>query len=395
MNICVVTTTRADYGLLKPLIRRFLDDKIFCVKIVVTGTHLSEKYGYTYKEIEKDGFQTAARIAILSEEKDSLAVPKCMANAIVKFSEYFQADRPDFVLLLGDRYETFAIAIAAYNARIPIIHLYGGDTTEGALDEAYRHSITKMSYLHFVSNEDSRRRVIQLGEEPERVFNVGSLGIENVLHEPLMSMEELERDLHFQLGGSYAVVTFHPVTLEADTAEAQCGELLRALEKRKDLRYIITKSNADENGGRINSLWDKYGEQRDNVYVTESLGMKRYLSAVSHARMVIGNSSSGLSEVPAFHVPTVNIGDRQKGRLRGKSVVDCLPKETDILRAMDIAESTAFLKEIQEEVSVYGDGHTSEKIVDIVRQYMRKNTINQKKNFYNIMRPHTGEKWKG
>lgn len=384
MNICVVTTTRADYGLLKPLIGRFLDDGTFCVNIVATGTHLSEKYGYTYKEIEKDGFQTAAEIAILPDEKDSLAVPKCMANAIVKFSEYFQADRPDFVLLLGDRYETFAIASAAYNARIPIIHLCGGDTTEGALDEAYRHSITKMSYLHFVSNEDARRRVIQLGEAPERVFNVGSLGIENALHEPLMSVEELERDLHFRLGGRYAVVTFHPVTLEADTAEAQCRELMQALEKREDFRYIITKSNADENGGRINKLWDEYGEERDNVYVTESLGMKRYLSAVSHARMVIGNSSSGLSEVPAFHVPTINIGDRQKGRLRGKSVLDCKPEKADILRAMDIAESVAFLKEIQVEASVYGDGHTSEKIISILKQFIFNNDIHLKKKFYDM-----------
>lgn len=384
MNICVVTTTRADYGLLKPLIGRFLDDGTFCVKIVATGTHLSEKYGYTYEEIKKDGFQTAAEIAILPDEKDSLAVPKCMANAIVKFSEYFQTDRPDFVLLLGDRYETFAIASAAYNARIPIIHLCGGDTTEGALDEAYRHSITKMSYLHFVSNEDARRRVIQLGEEPERVFNVGSLGIENALHEPLMSVEELERDLHFRLGRSYAVVTFHPVTLEADTAEAQCRELMQALEKREDFRYIITKSNADENGGRINKLWDEYGEERDNVYVTESLGMKRYLSAVSHARMVIGNSSSGLSEVPAFHVPTINIGDRQKGRLRGKSVLDCKPEKADILRAMDIAESSAFMEEIRGEVSVYGDGHTSERIMRILKRYVKEEKIDIKKSFYDI-----------
>ena len=384
MNMCVVTTTRADYGLLKPLIGRFLDDGTFCVKIVATGTHLSEKYGYTYEEIKKDGFQTAAEIAILPDEKDSLAVPKCMANAIVKFSEYFQIDRPDFVLLLGDRYETFAIASAAYNARIPIIHLCGGDTTEGALDEAYRHSITKMSYLHFVSNEDARRRVIQLGEEPERVFNVGSLGIENALHEPLMSVEELERDLHFRLGRSYAVVTFHPVTLEADTAEAQCRELMQALEKREDFRYIITKSNADENGGRINKLWDEYGEERDNVYVTESLGMKRYLSAVSHARMVIGNSSSGLSEVPAFHVPTINIGDRQKGRLRGKSVLDCKPEKADILRAMDIAESSAFMEEIRGEVSVYGDGHTSERIMRILKRYVKEEKIDIKKSFYDI-----------
>ena len=384
MNICVVTTTRADYGLLKPLIGRFLDDGTFCVKIVATGTHLSEKYAYTYEEIKKDGFQTAAEIAILPDEKDSLAVPKCMANAIVKFSEYFQIDRPDFVLLLGDRYETFAIASAAYNARIPIIHLCGGDTTEGALNEAYRHSITKTSYLHFVSNEDARRRVIQLGEEPERVFNVGSLGIENALHEPLMSVEELERDLHFRLGRSYAVVTFHPVTLEADTAEAQCRELMQALEKREDFRYIITKSNADENGGRINKLWDEYGEERDNVYVTESLGMKRYLSAVSHARMVIGNSSSGLSEVPAFHVPTINIGDRQKGRLRGKSVLDCKPEKADILRAMDIAESSAFMEEIRGEVSVYGDGHTSERIMRILKRYVKEEKIDIKKSFYDI-----------
>ena len=385
MKICIVTTTRADYGLLKPLIRQFGCEKEFDTNIVATGTHLSEKYGFTYKEIEKDGFQTAARLDILSDEKDSLGVPRCMANALLKFSEYFQTDRPDFVLLLGDRYETFAIASAAYNARIPIIHLYGGDTTEGALDEAYRHSITKMSYLHFVSNEDSRRRVIQLGEDPSRVFNVGSLGVENALQEPLMSMEELEQDLGFSLNSGYAVVTFHPVTLETDTAEKQLEELTQALDARKELHYIITKSNADENGERINQLWDEYGEKRENVYITGSLGMKRYLSAVSHARMVIGNSSSGLSEVPAFHVPTVNIGDRQKGRLRGKTVIDCDPRKNDILKAMDMAESIPFLKSIEKASNVYGDGHTSERIVKIFKQYITSNNINLKKKFYDII----------
>lgn len=386
MKICIVTTTRADYGLLKPLIRQFGKEKEFDIKLVVTGTHLSEKYGFTYKEIEKDGFPIASKIEILVDEKDSLVVPKCMANALVKFSEYFQTNRPDFVLLLGDRYETCAIAIAAYNTRIPVIHLYGGDTTEGALDEAYRHSITKMSYLHFVSNEDSKRRVIQLGEDPNRVFNVGSLGIENALHEPLMSMRELELNLGFPLKSGYAVVTFHPVTLEMNTAEDQFEELVQALDMRKDLRYIITKSNADENGERINKLWDEYGEKRDNVYVTDSLGMRRYLSAVSHARMVIGNSSSGLSEAPAFHVPTVNIGDRQKGRLRSRSVIDCQPIKEDILRAMNTAESALFLESIRDEISIYGDGNTSKKIVMYIKQYMHNNVVDLKKKFFDIIK---------
>lgn len=382
-KICVVTASRAEYGIMKPLIKRLFEHKDIDLRIAVTGTHLSEKFGFTYREIESDSYLVDVKIDILSDE-DEINVSKIMARALIGFSKYFSDRCPDALIVLGDRYEIFAVSSAAYNARIPIVHLYGGDTTEGALDEAYRHAISKMSYLHFVSNDLSRRRVIQLGEQPDMVINVGSMGIENALHEKLYSVKELEEKLRFSLSCGYAVVTFHPVTLEKKTAESQCRELIKAINNRSDLNYIITKANADEDGQIINDIWDEYSQTHDNVFVSESLGMKSYLSAASHAKMVIGNSSSGLYEVPAFHIPTINIGDRQKGRLKGETVIDCETSCSDILSAMGKAENPDFLEKIQQLTSLYGDGNSSELILNMLEKMIVYKNIDLKKRFYDI-----------
>ena len=275
------------------------------------------------------------------------------------------------------------VCIAAMNEHIPIIHLYGGDTTEGAIDECVRHSVTKMSCLHLVSTKEAQKRVIQLGENPDTVHNVGSLGVENVLNQPLMTREELSDSLGFSLDKGFAVVTFHPVTLESGQAKLQCEELIKALDAFPDLSFIITKANADSEGLLINKLLENYSNIRKNVILVDSLGMRRYLSAISMSEMVIGNSSSGLVEVPSFHVPTVNIGNRQKGRLRPESVIDCNNTAEDIIAAMKLAQSDRFKTLCMNCVNPYGNGRTTEEIVRYIDELL-SNTIDLKKTFYDI-----------
>ncbi len=309
-KIIVVTATRAEYGLLKPIIKKLKQSEYFQVEPAATGMHLSSEFGSTYREIEEDGIQIDNNIEILLSSDTPVAMSKTMGLALISFSEYFDKSKPDAIMVLGDRYETLAVCCAAMNGRILIFHLHGGETTEGAIDEAIRHAITKMSFLHFTSTETYRKRVIQMGEDPDRVFNVEAVGVENVLHEELLSKNELEKLLQLNLSRSYAVVTFHPVTLENDSVEAQL------LDEHSEYLYICTKANADAGGRKINQMLDDYAAQRENIAVYESLGMKRYLSAVKYAAMVIGNSSSGIIEVPSFRIPTINIGDRQKGRIQ-------------------------------------------------------------------------------
>ena len=293
VKICIVTATRAEYGLLRPVINGMLKDPDYDVNIVVTGMHLSPEFGLTYREIETDGVPISKKIDILLSADTPAAVSKSMGLALISFGEYFSENNFDMVLLLGDRYETLAVACAAVNARIPIAHMHGGEITEGAVDDAFRHAITKMSYLHFTSTEAYRRRVIQLGEDPERVFAVGSTGVENIENAELFSRDNLSDELDMDLSKDYAVVTFHPVTLENYTAEEQANELLGAIDEFPKMNFIITKANADQNGRIINSLLEGYAVNHSNVKIFDSLGMKRYLSALKYARMVIGNSSSG------------------------------------------------------------------------------------------------------
>lgn len=383
-TITVLTATRAEYGLLRPIIKAMIDSGAFDVRIVATGAHLSPEFGLTYQEILNDGFSIDKKIEILLSSDTPVSISKSMGLAMISFAEYFDEKPTDALMVLGDRYETLAVCCAAMNARIPIIHLYGGETTEGAIDEAIRHSISKMSFLHFTSTEEYRKRVIQLGEHPDRVFTVGGIGIENALNMQLLSKEELEKSIDFTLDKPYAVVTFHPVTLEDGQAEKQFQEILNAFDKHSDMKFIITKANADANGRIINKMIDRYVAERDNAVAFESLGALRYLSALKYAQMVIGNSSSGLVEVPSFKIPTINIGDRQRGRLQAESVVNCEPIEQEVDDAMIFAASEEFKNKISTVVNPYGDGNTSQRIVQILKEKLLDNTIDLKKKFYDI-----------
>ncbi len=383
-RICVLTSTRAEYGLLKPLIRKLDNDADFEVRNAVTGMHLSPEYGMTVKEIESDGLSIDKKIEILLSSDTPVALSKAMGLALISFSEYFEELKPDALIVLGDRFETMAVCCAAMNARIPIFHLHGGEATEGLIDEAVRHSITKMSYLHFASTQEYQHRIIQMGEEPGRVFCVGAMGVENALHTELMSRGELEDSLGFKLGDKFAVGTFHPVTLENNTAEKQTQVLLEAIERHPDITFLFTKANADTDGHIINKLLQEYSNKHVNLYLVDSLGMKRYLSTLGYARFVIGNSSSGLIEVPSFHIPTIDIGDRQKGRIAGATVIHCESDVDSIDKAIQKAEDEAFRESIKNVVSPYGDGNTSDKIVSVIRDYLLNNKIDIKKKFYDI-----------
>lgn len=382
-NICIITATRAEYGLLSPIIKGLQSEEGIKVTLAVTGMHLSPEFGLTYKEIEADGIAIDKKIEILLSSDTPAAVSKTMALALLGFSEYFEELKPDSVMILGDRYEMLAVACAAMNARIPIIHLYGGEATEGLIDEAVRHSITKMSYLHLTSTEEYRKRVIQLGEAPERVYAVGSTGVENALHMPLFSKKELEKELGIELEKPFAVVTFHPVTLENNKSEEQFKEILAAFDANADMNYIFTKANSDSNGRIINKLIDEYAGSRKNAFAFDSLGMKRYLSSLKYAEMVIGNSSSGLVEVPAFGIPTINIGDRQKGRVKAESVVDCEPISEEISRSIQQARQPIFRQCCNNVTNPYGNGETTKKVIAAIRNMM-ENPIDLKKKFYDL-----------
>lgn len=383
-KIVVLTATRAEYGLLVPVIKKLRDNAELTVSIAVTGAHLSPEFGMTVKEIIKDGFQIEKKIEILLSSDTPTAISKSMGLAMISFAEYFEESSPDAVLVFGDRYEILAVCCAAMNARIPIIHLYGGDTTEGAVDEAVRHAVTKMSYLHLTSTESCRRRIIQMGEDPSRVFCVGSTGIENALHTDCLTKEELEEQLQIPLGNQYAVGTFHPVTLESSTAETQTQELLRAVERFPDITFLFTKANADVDGRIINKMLAEKTGILPNLYLVDSLGVRKYLSAVKHAAFVIGNSSSGLAEVPSFGIPTINIGDRQKGRTYGNSVIHCQPETTAIEGAIKKALSEDFIAQAKNSVNPYGDGTSSGRIAKIIADMLISKEIDIKKRFFEI-----------
>lgn len=384
IKICVATSTRADYGILSPLLKRLDTDERFTLTIAVTGTHLEDRFGHTVDEIEKDGF-APERVPIMDvASAGHVFVSDIMANALGLFGRFFSDRHFDLLVVLGDRSEMAAIACAAVNARLPIAHIAGGETSEGAIDECYRHAITKMSLLHFPSCETYRRRVIQLGEDPSRVFNVGSLSVENILNAAPYPMDKLSAELALPLESApYAVVTFHPVTQESGTAMAQLHELMAAMQARDDLLYIITKANADEDGDRINAEWETFARENAHCRLVASLGMQRYLSAVKNAVMVLGNSSSGIIEAPVCRVPTVNIGDRQKGRLRTESIIDCAPVRKDILAAMEKACDAPFVRRVKALEIPYGDGDTARRIVTVLKEEMTR-PLNVKKKFYDL-----------
>lgn len=383
-KIVVITATRAEYGLLRPIIKKLSQSSYFQVELAVTGMHLSPEFGATYQEIEQDGLHIDNKIEILLSSDTPIAMSKAMGLALISFSEYFERSRPDAVMVLGDRYETLAVCCAAMNARIPILHIHGGEATEGLIDEAIRHAITKMSLFHFTSTEEYRRRVIQMGEHPDRVFNVGALGVENAMHETLMSKAELEKSLEYALFKPYIVVTFHPVTLEADTAEKQMHELLHAIDEHPEYLYLCTKANADAGGRSINQMWDEFAVCRENVAVYESLGTRRYLSAVKYSAMMIGNSSSGIVEGPIFGIPTINIGDRQKGRVQADSIINCQPDRVDISKSIELAQSADFREVAKKTNNPYGKGNTSSVILAILEEHFATTTLDLKKEFFDL-----------
>ncbi len=383
-KVCVVTATRAEYGLLRRVIQQILSDDMLELVLVVTGSHLSRTFGYTVREIEEDGFPIAERIAILEEDATEAGICQTMGNAAALFGEMYQRQKPDLVIVEGDRYELLPICSSAMICGIPIAHISGGEITEGAIDDVVRHCITKMSYLHFPACEEYRKRIIQLGEEPARVFNFGDVGVENVRKMDFLSKAELEKYMGVSLAKPYASVTFHPVTLEKDTAKAQTRALVSVLEKYSGLTFIITMANADLQGQMINDIFQESARHCKNIICYSSLGIRRYLSLVKYAEFVIGNSSSGIVEVPCFGIPTINIGDRQKGRLRAESIIDCAPKEEEIERSIEKAMSHSFREIANKAKNPYGDGDTSLLIVNTVKSILQTGAIQQKKKFYDI-----------
>lgn len=381
-KVAVVTATRAEYGLLSPVIKKLRgkENTNFRVDLIVTGTHLSEGYGKTINEID-ERIDHAIQIPVDSAIEQDISHNQ--AEVLVKFTQLFIREKYNGVIILGDRYEMLAIAIAASNSRTPIFHLCGGDTTEGAMDEWIRHAISKMSYIHFVTNEDSRRRVIQLGESPDRVFNYGSTSIDNILHVADMTKTEALRSIGLD-DCRYALCTYHPVTMDNGNVDEPIKAFLAAIKAFPELQFIVTKSNADQGGARINELLDEAEKQIDNLHVYTSLGVRRYLSLMKYAELVLGNSSSGIIETPAFRVPTVNIGDRQRGRLQSESIINCSEDTDSIIEAMEKAMTTDFRKVCSNVISPYGDGHAAEQIAAKVFEVILEDRIDLKKKFYDM-----------
>lgn len=383
-RICVVTGTRAEYGLLSRLIRMIDESEKAQLQLIATNMHLSPTYGETYKEIEADGFNIDRKIPIIEEGKnDAVATLKSMAKAVSSFADAFNELEPDLVVLLGDRYEVLAAAEAALIEKIPIAHIHGGEVTEGAYDDAIRHSITKMSQLHFPSIEPYRKRIIQMGENPERVFTVGAIGVENIKRIPLLTKDEAEQSIGFALDKNTILVTYHPVTLGPDSMKRYIDAFISVLEERKDLRIIFTMPNSDNGSEVIVDAINKFvSNNKKRAVAFKSLGLKRYLSVMKAVGAVVGNSSSGIVEVPSFGVPTLNIGDRQKGRLAAESVVNCGTDKDSILNGLNIVLSTDFQDFCKTVENPYGKENTAEEIFKVISSYPLDNII--QKHFYDI-----------
>ncbi len=382
-KICVVTGTRAEYGLLRWVMEGIRQTPGLELQVIATGMHLSPEFGLTYREIEQDGFIIDRKVEMLLSSDTPTGLAKSMGLGLIGFGDALQQLDPDLMLVLGDRFEIFSAVAAAMVARIPVAHLHGGESTEGAFDEAIRHSITKMSHLHFVAAEEYRKRVIQLGEHPDRVFLVGGLGIDNIKKLTLLDRPALEASLGFELGRRNLLVTFHPVTLEKATSTQQMAELLAALETLEDTHLIFTMPNADTDGRVLIEMIDQFVAKHSNARAYTSLGQLRYLSCIQHVDGMVGNSSSGLIEVPSFKKGTINIGDRQRGRLRAASVIDCDPNRTSIAAALSELYSADFQKTLNHIRNPYGEGGASERVVNILKVYPYEDVL--KKQFFDIL----------
>ncbi len=380
-TICVVTGTRAEFGFFTPLLHEIHNDPKLELKLIVTGMHLSPEFGLTYKEIEKI-FKIDKKIEILLSSDTAIGVSKSMGLAQISFSEAYEELKPDLVLIAGDRFEIFAAAAAAMITNYPIAHLSGGELTEGAVDESIRHAITKMSHLHFTATEEYRLRVIQMGELPGQVFNVGEAGLDNIKQLKLLNKYEFEKSIGFQLGKKNILVTFHPVTLESGSEKRQFQNILDAFDELKEMKIIFTKANADTGGRIINKMIDNYVKDKENCIVFTSMGQLRYLSALQFVDAVVGNSSSGIVEVPSFKTATINIGNRQKGRTQADSTVNVPPVKDAILKAFDRVFSPTFQKSLQSVQNPYEQKNTSVRIKEILKEEDLKNIL--KKQFYDL-----------
>lgn len=382
-KICVVTGSRAEYGLLSGLMQKMKDHETFELQVIATNMHLSPEFGLTYKEIEKDGFKINRRVEMLLSSDTANATTKSVGLATIGFADAYEDLQPDMLLVLGDRFEILAAVSAALFYKIPVAHLHGGEITEGAYDDCIRHAITKMSHLHFTSTEEYRKRVIQLGEQPNKVFNVGAIGVENIKSTPLLSKEELEESLKFSLGDQSLLVTFHPVTLEYATAEEQCKNLLSALENFPEYKVLFTLPNSDTDGRIIMKLIQEFVENhKERSIAFTSLGKVRYLSALHYVSAVVGNSSSGIIEVPSFGIPTLNIGDRQKGRIAAESVINCGTSTIEIKEGLN----NIFSKEVKRIAELKSNPYEKEGTTLVILQFLATAPLGGlfQKSFYNL-----------
>ncbi len=381
-KICIITGSRAEYGLLYWLIKGLKNDDEFNVKLIATGMHLKKEFGLTYKEIERD-FTLYKKIDILLNNDTSIGILKSMSIAQLSFARTFDKIKPNLVILLGDRFEIFSVASAAMISKLPIVHIHGGELTVGSWDDNIRHSITKMSHLHFTASEEYRKRVIQLGEHPSQVFNVGALGIESVKRLKLLNKKKIEKSIGFRFFKKNILVTFHPCTNEKNTTAKQFKELLSVLDDLKETKIIFTKSNADTDGRIINKLIDRYVKKNNKKTIAFiSLGQLKYLSIMKYVDAVVGNSSSGLIEAPSFKIGTINIGDRQKGRIKAKSIIECPPEKEKIKNSFKLLYSKKFQLSLKKLKNPYDNGLPSRKIIKILKNIEFDNIL--KKVFYDI-----------
>lgn len=383
MKIGVVTTTRAEYGLLKSLVRNIECDPETELNLIVTGTHLMKEYGDTVKFIEEDGLPIKKKVYVDINTRDSATISKTMGCYFNAFSGVFEELNLDFLVVLGDRYELIPICFCAANAKIPIAHISGGEITEGAIDDVVRHCVTKLSYLHFPACDIYRNRIIQLGENPQRVFNVGDPGVENIKKLPLLSEKEIREKLHLDVKPYFAVI-FHPVTLDEMSPEEQIDELLAALEKFEGVQFVIMKANADFGGQQINIKLNEFVKNNENCTLFSSLKIEEFLSLQKHSLGLIGNSSSGIVETPCFGIPTINIGDRQRGRLYASSVISCPVCAEEIIKAINKALSMDFREKARQTINPYGSGDTSKEILKHIKRIVNEGNIDLKKKFYDI-----------
>lgn len=383
MKICVVTGTRAEFGLLKGLIKKIQAESCFSLQVIATGTHLSHEFGLTYKEIEDENIKIDYKVEMLLSSDTSSGIVKSMGLGLIGFSDAFENLQPEAIIILGDRFELISIASAATIYKIPIIHIHGGEITEGAYDDSIRHAITKLSHIHFTSTETYSKRVIQLGEFPNFVFNVGALGVDNILNEKLFDRTEIENELSIKFKKYNFMVAYHPETLGDSNVFDQFEIFLNAIKNQPDSFFIFTKTNADSNGRIINEMIEKYVSiHPENSIMFSSLGSKRFLSILKESTAIIGNSSSGIIEAPSLKVPTINIGDRQKGRIQADSVINIKMNENEIFQAFEKVKNIDFTNQIKSVSNPYGNGDTSNKMIQILKNI---NFLNLKrKAFYDI-----------